>query len=227
MIVELLTSFMMTYKMPELSYAPNALEPVISEETVNYHYGKHLQTYVNNLNKLVEDTEFAGKPVEYVVAHAADGPIYNNAGQVLNHTLYFTQFAPLTEAEKQAYHRAAQSQGEQAVLRRPAGRILKAIDESFGSFDSFQKLMNATAVSLFGSGWVWLAADEAGKLHIVQEVNGGNPLRRKMTPLLGFDVWEHAYYLDFQNRRAEHLAALWYIIDWKVVEERLLQAGKK
>ncbi|MDR0658482.1 MAG: superoxide dismutase [Mediterranea sp.] len=194
----------MTHEMPKLPYADNALEPVISQQTIQFHYGKHLQTYVNNLNNLVSGTEFEGKTVEQIVASAPDGAIFNNAGQVLNHALYFTQFTP--------DQRSAE----------PTGELAEAIIRDFGSFAEFKKKFNEASVTLFGAGWSWLAADKDGKLHITKEANGSNPVRAGLTPLLGFDVWEHAYYLDYQNRRADHIEALWKIIDWDVVEKRLL-----
>ena len=193
----------MPVEMPKLPYANDALEPVLSEETVNFHYGKHLQAYVNNLNSLVKGTEFEEKNLEEIVATAPDGAIFNNAGQVLNHTLYFLQFAP-GQKEKE-----------------PSGKLREAIDRDFGSFENFKKEFNAASVGLFGSGWVWLAADKQGKLHITQEANGSNPLRHGLMPLLGFDVWEHSYYLDFQNKRADHIQALWSIINWEAVASRL------
>ncbi|WP_321332065.1 superoxide dismutase [uncultured Bacteroides sp.] len=193
----------MTYDMPKLPYATDALEPVISQKTLEYHYGKHLQAYVNNLNSLVPGTAFEGKTVEEIVATAPDGAIFNNAGQVLNHTLYFTQFA------------GKPSQSE------PSGKLAEAIVKDFGSFDNFKKEFTAAAVGLFGSGWAWLSVDKSGKLHITKETNGSNPVRAGLKPLLGFDVWEHAYYLDYQNRRADHISALWSIIDWSVVDSRL------
>lgn len=193
----------MSYDMPKLPYATDALAPVISQQTIEFHYGKHLQAYVNNLNSLVPGTEFEGKTVEEIVSTAPDGAIFNNAGQVLNHTLYFTQFA------------GKPSQSE------PAGKLAEAIVKDFGSFDNFKKEFTAAAVGLFGSGWAWLSVDKNGKLHITKETNGSNPLRSGLKPLLGFDVWEHSYYLDYQNRRADHIAALWSIIDWAVVDSRL------
>lgn len=193
----------MNYEMPKLPYAHEALEPVISQQTVDFHYGKHLQAYVNNLNNLVPGTEYEGKTVEEIVATAPDGAVFNNAGQVLNHTLYFLQFTP------------------NPSRKEPAGKLREAIDRDFGSFENMKKELNAAATGLFGSGWAWLAVDKDGKLHITKEANGSNPLRKGMTPLLGFDVWEHAYYLDFQNRRADHIQALWNIIDWEAVEKRM------
>ena len=193
----------MNYEMPKLPYAHEALEPVISQQTVDFHYGKHLQAYVNNLNNLVPGTEYEGKTVEEIVATAPDGAVFNNAGQVLNHTLYFLQFTP------------------NPSRKEPAGKLREAIDRDFGSFENMKKELNGAATGLFGSGWAWLAVDKDGKLHITKEANGSNPLRKGMTPLLGFDVWEHAYYLDFQNRRADHIQALWDIIDWEAVEKRM------
>lgn len=193
----------MTYEMPKLPYANNALEPVISEASVNFHYGKHLQTYVDNLNKQVKGTEFEGKTVEAIVASAPDGGIFNNAGQVLNHTLYFLQFTP------------------QPAVKQPQGKLAELIDRDFGSFDNFKKEMKDASTTLFGSGWSWLALNKEGKLVITKEANGSNPLRQGFKPLLGFDVWEHAYYLDYQNRRADHIDKLWDIIDWEAVGKRL------
>lgn len=193
----------MTYQMPKLPYANNALEPVISQQTIDLHYGKHLQTYVNNLNNLVPGTEFEGKTVEEIVATAPDGGIFNNAGQVLNHTLYFLQFTP------------------NQANTEPTGKLAEAITRDFGSFDKFKETFEKESIALFGSGWAWLSVDKNGKLHITKEANGSNPLRAGLTPLLGFDVWEHAYYVDFQNRRADHIKALWKIIDWNVVASRM------
>ena len=196
-------SLIMTYNMPILPYSKDALSPVISQETVDYHYSKHLQTYVNNLNSLVPGTPFEGKTLEEIVSVAPDGAIFNNAGQVLNHTLYFLQFTP----NSQQYG--------------PSGELAKAIQRDFGNFENFKDEMTKAASSIFGSGWAWLAINKEGKLVIVKEANGSNPLRQGMKPLLGFDGWEHAYYLDYQNRRTEHLSNLWKIIDWKVVENRV------
>lgn len=193
----------MNFQMPKLPYAQNALEPVISQQTIEYHYGKHLQNYVNTLNQLVAGTEFEGKNIEYVVANCPEGPMYNNAGQVLNHDLYFLQFNPKPKHNQ------------------PQGKLAEAIKRDFGSFEKFQEEFNAASTSLFGSGWSWLSVDKDGKLHITKETNAGNPVRSGLKPLLGFDVWEHSYYLDYQNRRADHIKALWSIIDWEVVEGRL------
>lgn len=200
--------FVLGIAMPKLPYAPNALEPVISEQTVNIHYGKHLQGYVNTLGKLVESTEYASMSVEDLVKRAPDGPIYNNAGQLLNHALYFEAFKSPSKDN------------------RPTGKLAKAINQSFGSFEAFQSEFAKAATSVFGSGWAWLSEDADGRLVITKEANGGNPLRSGLNPLFGVDVWEHAYYLDYQNRRADHVTAVWNIVNWKVVESRLGKRAK-
>ena len=185
-----------------IPYAQDALEPVISRETIEFHHGKHLQTYVDNLNKLITGTEFESMPLEEIVAKS-QGTIFNNAGQILNHNLYFTQFSPVA-----------------ADNHMPNGAILDAINRDFGSFDAFKAEFEQKGVSLFGSGWVWLAADKDGKLIITQESNAGNPVTKNMRPLLTMDVWEHAYYIDYRNRRAAHLQALWQIINWDEINRR-------
>ena len=193
-----------TFQLISLPYADTALEPAISRQTIQYHYGKHLQGYVTNLNNLIEGTNLDGLPLEDIVCKA-EGGIRNNAGQLLNHNLYFTQF------------RAPQQDNA------PTGKLSAAIQAQFGTFEAFKAEFQQKGTSLFGSGWVWLSADADGKLHITQEANAANPLQQGLRPLLTFDVWEHAYYLDYQNRRADHLAALWQIVDWNVVEERYIR----
>ena len=184
-----------------LPYSQDALAPVISAQTVAFHYGKHLQAYINNLNAALPGSGFEGKSIEEIVV-SAEGGIFNNAGQVLNHTMYFTQF---------------KSAGAESA---PKGALADAIARDFGSFEAFKAEFQKKGAGLFGSGWVWLAADKEGHLQITQETNAGNPLRRSLKPLLTFDVWEHAYYLDYQNRRPDHLAALWQIVDWDVIAAR-------
>lgn len=193
----------MKNEMPRLPYPTNGLEPVISSETIEYHYGKHLQTYVTNLLNLTKGTEYEQKEIEEIVATAPNGGIFNNAGQVLNHTLYFLQFN--TPRQNNA----------------PSGKLAELITRDFGSFEEFQKQMESAAVSLFGSGWAWLSVDKEGKLQITQESNAGNPLRQGNKPLMCIDVWEHAYYIDYRNRRADHVKQLWEIIDWAAVAGRL------
>jgi len=190
----------MKFELVKLPYATDALEPVISKQTIDFHHGKHLQAYVNNLNNLIQGTKFENADLETIVKES-DGSIFNNAGQILNHNLYFTQFSPNGGGE-------------------PSGKLAAAIVAGWGTFENFRKEFETAGTGLFGSGWVWLAKDKDGKLSITKEPNGGNPLTKGLTPLLGFDVWEHAYYLDYQNRRADHLKELWKIIDWKVVESR-------
>lgn len=192
---------MTTFELIKLPYAPDALAPVISAETIGFHHGKHLQTYVNNLNALLPGSGFEDATLEEIVKKS-EGGIFNNAGQILNHNLYFTQFA----APK-----------ENIV---PTGRIAEAIQAQFGSFEAFKEEFEKKGATLFGSGWVWLSADIEGKLVITQEPNAGNPLTKGLKPLLTFDVWEHAYYLDYQNRRPAHLAALWQIVNWEEVNNR-------
>ena len=184
-----------------LPYAQDALAPVISADTIAFHYGKHLQTYINNLNAALPGSGLEGRSLEDIV-RIAEGGLFNNAGQVLNHTLYFLQFKP------------AGNPGA------PKGALAKAIEQDFGSFEAFKEEFEKKGAGLFGSGWVWLSKDPQGHLVITQEPNAGNPVRRGNVPLLTFDVWEHAYYLDYQNRRPAHLSALWEIVDWDVVESR-------
>ena len=195
-----------------LPYAPNALEPVISQETIEYHHGKHLQTYVDNLNKLVAGTEFESMPLEQIVAKSQGG-IFNNAGQILNHNLYFLQFKPYTNDKSPRPCRSTEMTNDQWP-------IIKAIVRDFGSFEAFKAEFEQKGTTLFGSGWVWLAADKDGKLVITQEPNAGNPVTKGLKPLLTMDVWEHAYYIDYRNRRAAHLQSLWQIINWDEINRR-------
>lgn len=196
-----------------LPYAPDALEPVISKETIEFHYGKHLQTYVDNLNKLIAGTEFEHMPLEEIVCKAQGG-IFNNAGQILNHNLYFTQFKKVESPE------VLTSTPINVESNAPSGALLDAINRDFGSFEAFKAAFEQKGVTLFGSGWVWLAADKDGKLVITQETNANNPITKGLKPLLTMDVWEHAYYIDYQNRRAAHLQALWQIINWEEIARR-------
>lgn len=190
-----------SFELMKLPYAEDALEPVISRQTISFHYGKHLHAYVNNLNELLPGSGFEGKSLTDIVKQS-NGGIFNNAGQILNHELYFGQFC------------------SPKANNVPAGEIVAAITRDFGSFDAFKEEFQKKGATLFGSGWVWLSADADGKLVITQESNASNPAQRGLIPLLTFDVWEHAYYLDYQNRRPDHLSALWSIIDWNVVEQR-------
>ncbi len=190
------------FSLQALPYPLDALAPVMSAETLSLHHGKHLQTYVNNLNSLVVGTQWEGRALEDIV-EGSTGGLFNNAGQALNHNLYFAQFHAPREGNV------------------PSGRIGELIDGQWGGFEAFAAEFEKLGASLFGSGWVWLSQDSDGKLVISQEPNAGNPLARKLRPLLGVDVWEHAYYVDYRNRRPEYLHATWQIVDWGVVESRL------
>ena len=188
------------YNLIDLPFSPNALEPVISAQTLSFHHGKHLQAYVDNLNKLLPGSEYENLSLEEIVLKAPAGAVFNNAGQILNHNLYFTQFTPNPAP--------------------PAGTVVDQIEKQWGSIDAFKAAFEAKGTGLFGSGWVWLQSDAEGELSIGQYANADNPVAHGFKPLLTFDVWEHAYYLDYQNRRAAHLAALWQIVDWTVIEKR-------
>jgi Fe-Mn family superoxide dismutase len=184
-----------------LPYAIDALEPVISKQTLEFHHGKHLAGYVNNLNGLLPGSGFEEASLEEIVCKATGGML-NNAGQILNHNMYFEQFcSPKAD-------------------NAPTGKLAEAIVRDFGAFEAFKEAFQKSGATLFGSGWVWLSADKDGKLVITQEANAANPIQKGLKPLLTFDVWEHAYYLDYQNRRPDHLAALWQIINWPLIESR-------
>jgi superoxide dismutase, Fe-Mn family len=190
----------MAFELPKLPYEKNALEPFISEKTIEFHYGKHHQAYVNKVNKLIEGTEFEDATLEEIIKKA-DGGIFNNGAQVWNHTFYFNQFNP-------------------DGIRELEGELKSAVESKFGSFESFKEEFSNAAATLFGSGWAWLVKNGAGDLEIIQTSNAGNPLRDGKTPLLTCDVWEHAYYLDKQNARPGYIEDFWRIVDWKVIAER-------
>lgn len=190
----------MSFELPKLPYALDALEPHISQKTLEFHYGKHHQAYVTNLNNLVPGTEFENASLETIVMKS-DGAVFNNGAQVWNHTFYFATFSP-------------QGGGE------PKGALAEAIERDFGSFEKFKAEFSSAAATLFGSGWAWLVKKPDGTLSIVKESNAGNPLRSGLTPLLTCDVWEHAYYLDVQNRRPDYIASFWKLVDWNVVAAR-------
>jgi len=191
----------MTHELPKLPYALNALEPFISQRTIEFHYGKHHQAYVNNLNKLIVGTEFGEASLEEIVRKASGG-IFNNGAQVWNHTFYWNCMKP-------------QASGE------PTGVLNEAIIKNFGSFSEFKEKFSNAAATLFGSGWAWLIKKPDGILEITQESNAGNPLKSGSTPLLTCDVWEHAYYLDKQNLRPNYIADFWNLVDWDAVAGRL------
>ncbi|MBO4828732.1 MAG: superoxide dismutase [Fibrobacter sp.] len=190
------------FDMPTLPYGIADLAPALSQESILFHFGKHLQTYVNNLNAALPGSGFEGKSLEEIVK-SAEGGIFNNAGQILNHTLYFLQFKPASSSNV------------------PTGRIAELIVRDFGTFEKFKDDFQTKGAGLFGSGWVWLSATDNEKLVITQEVNAQNPLTKGLKPLLTFDVWEHAYYIDYRNRRPDYLKVLWNIVNWDVVNERL------
>lgn len=191
----------MSFKLPELPYPKDALEPVISKKTIEFHYGKHHQAYVNNLNALVSGTEFETADLETIILKA-EGGIFNNGAQVWNHTFYFEAFSPDRR-------------------KSPDKKLGGMIERDFGSMDHFREDFQKAAATLFGSGWAWLVMDHDEKLSIVQTSNAGNPMRDGMKPLMTVDVWEHAYYLDYQNKRPEYLDKFWEVLDWSVVEGRL------
>ena len=190
----------MAFELPKLPYKLNALVPYISEETLDFHYGKHHQAYVNNLNALVPGTEFEKADLISII-RKSEGGIFNNAAQIWNHTFYFESFSG-------------------AGRRTPSGALNEAINGSFGSFDSFKEQFGKAAATLFGSGWAWLVKKDDGTLQILQESNAGNPLRKNLKPVLTCDVWEHAYYIDYRNRRPDYIKAFWEILDWDVILKR-------
>ena len=184
----------------ELPYAYDALEPYISAETLHFHHDKHYAGYVAKLNELIEDSRYATMPLEEIV-RTSDGAIFNNAAQAWNHIFYFEQFAP------RAQH-------------HPTGALKRAIDDQFGSTGGLIERMTTHAMTLFGSGWVWLAADRDGRLYVIAKPNAGTPLTDGLTPLLSIDLWEHAYYIDYRNMRKDAINNLWKVIDWNKIEER-------
>jgi Fe-Mn family superoxide dismutase len=190
----------MKFELPKLPFGLTDLDPKISGKTLEFHYGKHHQAYVNNLNNLIPGTKFENADLETIVKEA-EGGIFNNGAQVWNHTFYFDTFSKSPKVE-------------------PKGKLAEAIERDFGSFTKFKEAFAKAAATLFGSGWAWLVKDEHGKLLIIQESNAGNPLRSGYTPLLTCDVWEHAYYLDYQNRRPDYIEAFWTLVDWQIVEKR-------
>jgi len=190
----------MVFELPKLPYKTNSLVPYISEETIEFHYGKHHQTYVNNLNGLVPGTDFENSDLESMIMKG-EGPIFNNAAQIWNHTFYFESFS-------------------KDGRKTPAGPLADEITRSFGTFEGFREQFTRSATTIFGSGWAWLAKKDDGTLHIMQESNAGNPLKKGFTPLLTCDVWEHAYYIDYRNRRPDYIKAFWELIDWDIIDMR-------
>lgn len=191
----------MAFELPPLPYKMDALEPFISKETLEYHYGKHHQAYVNNLNNLVPGTEFERASLEDIIIKSKGG-VFNNGAQVWNHTFYWECLSPNGGGT-------------------PTGTVLDALTESFGSFNDFKDQFSKAAATLFGSGWAWLVKNTDGKLEIVQESNAGNPLTSGKTPLLTCDVWEHAYYIDKRNKRPEYIADFWNLVNWDYLKKKL------
>ena len=192
------------FELPELGYQLGDLAPMMSQETLSFHYGKHFRTYVDNLNQLVDGSHYEGLPLEDIVRKAPEGALANNAGQVLNHKLFFEQFLPTHHAQQ------------------PTGEFLFLIEHSFESLEKMIEQLDKAAATFFGSGWTFLAMNEEGELKILSLPNGDNPLRYNLKPLLAIDVWEHAYYLDYQNRRKDYLKNFWLLVNWHVVSTRII-----
>jgi len=190
----------MAFELPKLAYSLEALAPVIDKQTMEFHYGKHHQAYVNNLNNLVPGTKFEHASLEEIIK-SADGGIFNNGAQVWNHTFYFTSFKPKGGGE-------------------PSGALAEAVKKSFGSMAEFKEQFSKAATTLFGSGWAWLVKKSDSSLEIIQETNAGNPLRNSFAPIMTCDVWEHAYYLGYQNRRPDYIKSFWDILDWDIISAR-------
>lgn len=190
----------MKHLLPELPYALDALAPVMSADTLNYHYGKHLQTYLDNVNRMIEGTPFADMKLKDMITKA-QGALYNNAAQAFNHIIFFKQLTPTP------------------TTINPL--LTQALVARFGSVDAFKSEFSNAAATLFGSGWVWLALDANNVLQIVPEPNAGNPITRNMRPLMCIDVWEHAYYLDYQNRRGDYIKNFWNLVNWDYIEKRM------
>lgn len=191
---------MAKFNLEALPFANNALEPHISETTINFHYGKHHQTYVNTLNTLIENTEFENKSLEEIIK-TSQGGVFNNAAQVWNHTFYWNCLTPKSTS-------------------MPKGKLLSAIEKTFSSFDKFKEEFTNKCLTLFGSGWCWLVKDKEDRLSIVQKSNAGNPMTEGQIPVLVCDVWEHAYYLDKQNARAKYIESFWLLVNWEFVEKQ-------
>ncbi len=191
----------MAFELPKLPYEKNALEPYISSETLDYHYGKHHQTYVNNLNNLVAGTPDENKSLEDIII-GSEGAIFNNAAQVWNHSFYWECLSPNGGKE-------------------PSGKLLEAINEAFGSFQEFQALFTKTAISTFGSGWSWLVKNKNGKLEITSTSNADTPMKHGQKALLTCDVWEHAYYIDYRNARPKYIDGFWNLVNWEFVASNL------
>lgn len=199
-MVRTIKNIAMKHLLPQLPYAPDALAPAMSSETIGYHYGKHLQTYIDNLNRLIAGTPYEDMPLEEIV-RKSDGAVFNNAAQTWNHTFFFETLTP-------------------SPVEIPAV-LAEKLSESFGSTDRFLEEFSKAAAGLFGSGWAWLVQEGDGSLKIVQKSNAGNPMTDGAVPLMTVDVWEHAYYIDYRNRRADYITACLKLVDWNKVAARL------
>lgn len=191
----------MAFELPALPYAKDALAPHISEETLEFHYGKHHNTYVVNLNGLIENSEFADMSLQDIITKSS-GPVFNNAAQVWNHTFYWNCLSPNGGGE-------------------PSGALADAINARFGSFEEFKKVYTADCIGNFGSGWTWLVKNASGELEIMKTSNAGCPLTEGVTPLMTCDVWEHAYYIDYRNARPAYVDAFWNLVNWDFVASNL------
>ena len=200
----------MKNEMPLMAYESEQFAPFMSRETMDFHYGQHLRTYVANVDRLAAGTPYAGMELEEMVRMLPEGALLNNAAQVLNHVLFFNQLCP-----------------PQKALQEPVGNVGAAAERQFGSFAAMRAQLTDAAVGLFGSGWAWLALDGNRRLTVTALSNAGNPLRQGQVPLLCLDVWEHAYYIDYRNRRADYVVNLWNLIDWVRVEERYDRAMER
>jgi Fe-Mn family superoxide dismutase len=191
----------MAIELPPLPYARDALQPHISSETLDYHYGKHHQAYVDNLNKQIAGTEFADLPLEQIVRKSSGG-MFNNAAQVWNHTFYWNCLSPSGGGE-------------------PSGKLADAINKAFGSFEQFKEQFSQTAITTFGSGWGWLVQRPDGNLALVSTSNAATPITGNDTPLLTCDVWEHAYYVDYRNARPKYVEAFWKLVNWEFASSQM------
>ena len=196
---------MKQFTLPSLPYELDALEPVLSRETLEYHYGKHHLAYINNLNGLIQDTDFVNMPIEEIVARADAGPMFNNAAQAYNHTFYWYGMAPNSSEEN-----------------LPSDGLTQALNQSFGSVDAFREQFSDVALKHFGSGWAWLLKNKQGTLEIKGMHDADTPVKDGDTPLLALDVWEHAYYIDYRNKRPDYITAFWKLVNWDFVEKQLL-----
>lgn len=203
---------MKQFILPKLPYALDGLEPMLSKETLEYHYGKHHGAYITNLNGLIAGTDFENMSVEEIIARAEAGPIFNNSAQAYNHTFYWYGMSPPVAGDN---------------LNAPTGQVLAALKEFFGDFDTFKTQFSEIALKHFGSGWAWLYKNKDGKIEMKGMHDADTPIKNGDTPLLALDVWEHAYYIDYRNKRADYISAFWQLVDWNFVQKRLLSPNRE